>query len=69
MYPWVNRLQKEQSLYQPVFKDGNGLPLHGVAVNTPVNISEERVGSKVVIKVTPLPENKVPKFSQIYTIS
>jgi hypothetical protein len=39
MYPWVNRLEKPQAPYSPQFIDGNGLPLHGIVVNTPMSIS------------------------------
>lgn len=48
MYPWVNRLRsteiklKDDKLtVEPKFKDGNGLPLHGLFANTPRKVVQE----------------------------
>ena len=45
MFPWVGRLESDtikplEITVEPLFRDGNGLPIHGLYANTPRKIVE-----------------------------
>lgn len=59
MYPWVSRLEKEQAPYStPIFKDGNGIAIHGMALNLPMKLSVTK--HEHSIKVTARPVELIP---------
>lgn len=70
MFPWVNRLEKEQDPYKPAFRDGKGLPLHGLAADLmfkfSVETSEERI--EIVLSPEDLPDN-LPEFEQVFVLT
>lgn len=39
MYPWVNRIEKVPYQVEHPYNDGNGIPIHGLYVDSPRNIS------------------------------
>jgi hypothetical protein len=39
MFPWVNRIEKVPYQAEHPYTDGNGLPIHGLYVDSPRNIT------------------------------
>lgn len=72
MFPWVNRIEKVPypNIEHP-YKDGNGLPIHGLYVDSPRNatifsISEESIG----IEMTPeVKYPDIPSFTETFTLT
>ena len=47
MYPWVSKLEKPQTPYDPVFQAGDGSPIHGMVVNREVNICQKNIDESI----------------------
>jgi len=79
MFPWVGRLEKPEITLEdgtilkvdPVFKDGNGLPLHALVANKPRKVLSQTANTLSVALVERLPADWAPHFpifSETFTL-
>ena len=70
MYPWVNRVEQNPFPIESEYKDGNGIPLHGLYVNDKREITVKPLSAdSIIVEMVPtLSVEGVPKFKEFYEL-
>ena len=72
MFPWVNRIEKVPfPNVQHIYKDGNGIPLHGLYVDSPRKVQISTISADSIgIELTPeVSFVDVPPFTETFILS